>query len=343
MAPPPPTPDDPAGSASDPAGSTEQVESVGEAEQVESVEPVESVGEAEQAEPVEQAHPAGQPDPAEPGTAPVHGSPGQAQPGAASVRVEDSHDAAEDPVLSAALERRHTLLRRLSLVLFVAAGLLVLVAVLGALLGGRHHRSSGATPVDQTGAGAAAGPAGGSSVGPGAGSGGGKGAGTGSVDPHGSVADFPGSVLTSGPFAGFGEVAATLEASGGTAEHPCLLAATDEQHRERGLMQVTDPSLAGHAGMVFGYPAAQQEPFWMRNTPMPLSIAFYGADGRFVSSTDMAPCGDSVQCPNYFAAGPYTLAVEVPQGQLATRGFGPGSTLRLDGTCPAAADRAAAP
>jgi uncharacterized membrane protein (UPF0127 family) len=104
-------------------------------------------------------------------------------------------------------------------------------------------------------------------------------------------------------------------------------------------MTVTDPALDGHAGMVFVFPAAQQEPFWMRNTPMPLSIAFYGADGRYVSSADMAPCADSPDCPNYAAAGPYTMAVEVPRGQLAVRGFGPGSALHLTGACDAGTAR----
>jgi uncharacterized membrane protein (UPF0127 family) len=228
-------------------------------------------------------------------------------------------------------ENRRRLLHRLSVALFAAAGVLAVVAVLGVVLGGRH-RSKGSTPVEQTGAGAAAGPAGGSSV-----------TSSDSVDPHGTATDFGGTLLASGPFAGFGEVAATVRSSSGDVTEPCLLAAIDESHRQRGLMTVTDPALDGHEGMVFVYPAAQQEPFWMSNTPMPLSIAFYGADGHFVSSTDMAPCADSPDCRNYFAGGPYSMAVEVPQGQLAARGFGPGSVLRLAGACDAAAELGSAP
>lgn len=247
---------------------------------------------------------------------------------------EASDPAAFDPAgdsLAGALERRRrTLLHRLSVALFVAAAVIVVVVVLGAVFTGRH-RNKVSTLSDQAAAGAAAGPAGGSSV-----------AG-GSVDPAGPVTAFDGTVLPDGPFRGFGEVAATVEGAGDTAEHPCLLAATDEVHRERGLMHVTDPSLAGHAGMVFDFPVAQQEPFWMRNTPMPLSIAFYGADGRFVSSTDMAPCGDSPQCPNFLATGPYTMAVEVPQGQLRARGFVAGSSLQLGGACQSVTDPSSRP
>ena len=55
-----------------------------------------------------------------------------------------------------------------------------------------------------------------------------------------------------------------------------------------GLMTVTDPGLAGHDGMVFVYPEDSTGGYWMRNTPMPLSIVFVDAGGRIVSTTDMA-------------------------------------------------------
>ena len=53
-------------------------------------------------------------------------------------------------------------------------------------------------------------------------------------------------------------------------------------------MQVTD--LAGKAGMLFAFDVDTQEQFWMFQTVMPLSIAFFDSTGEFVSSTDMAPC-----------------------------------------------------
>lgn len=110
----------------------------------------------------------------------------------------------------------------------------------------------------------------------------------------------------------------------------CLLLASTEPQRQRGLMQVTDESLGGYDGMLFRYDSDVQEQYWMRNTPMPLSIAWISASGQMVATADMAPCEDSDQCPNYPAAGPpppYRYAVEVPQGRLAALGLVEGSTM----------------
>ena len=41
----------------------------------------------------------------------------------------------------------------------------------------------------------------------------------------------------------------------------------------------------------------------------------------------MTPCDDSDQCPTYPAAGPYRIAIEVPQGGLPRLGIGPGATV----------------
>ncbi len=132
---------------------------------------------------------------------------------------------------------------------------------------------------------------------------------------------------------GFGEVAVRIEADGrpfSPAELCALLAATERQ-RSRGLMQVTD--LEGYVGMVFRFSGDSRSAFYMRNTPMPLSIAFFAADGTFVSSADMAPCPDQPDCPTYGAEGPYRFALEVPKGRLAELGVGPGSRLVLSGAC----------
>jgi uncharacterized membrane protein (UPF0127 family) len=78
-----------------------------------------------------------------------------------------------------------------------------------------------------------------------------------------------------------------------------------------------------------------QSSFYMRNTPMPLSIAWFDAAGEYVSTTDMAPCDDVDNCPLYPAEGPYRFALEVPQGELATLGVQEGSVLRVGGDCAA--------
>jgi uncharacterized protein len=109
----------------------------------------------------------------------------------------------------------------------------------------------------------------------------------------------------------------------------CLWVAETALQRQRGLMGVTDLGVAD--GMAFVYDAPTNGQFWMRDTPLPLSIAFFADDGRFVSAEDMEPCltGPSDDCARYSAARPYVAAVEVPQGGLADLGIAPGSRLEL--------------
>ncbi len=134
---------------------------------------------------------------------------------------------------------------------------------------------------------------------------------------------------------GFDEVAATITAADGTTCEVCLMAATDEAQRARGLMEVTDRDLGGHDGMLFQFDGETQGGFWMRNTPLPLSVAYFDGDGAFVSMTDMVPCSDSSTCPSYASEGPYTSALEVPAGRLDELGVGEGSTIEVTATtCP---------
>lgn len=141
------------------------------------------------------------------------------------------------------------------------------------------------------------------------------------------------------PLAGFGQVAATITAADGTTCDVCLLAAETEEQRARGLMEVTDPELGGYDGMVFVYGAPSGGAFWMRNTPLPLSIAYFDQGGALVSTVDMEPCEDSPDCRSYPADGSFTYALEVPQGQLDDIGVvgDPGEvTIELTGRdCPA--------
>jgi hypothetical protein len=128
------------------------------------------------------------------------------------------------------------------------------------------------------------------------------------------------------PLEGFGETHVTVKTPTTTLAWCMLLAVTQAQHN-RGLMQVTDPTLGGYDGMLFRFDGETNTTFYMRNTPMPLSIAFIGADGSVVSTTDMAPCEDRDGCPLYHADGPYHIAIEVPQGQLGRLGIQPGAQV----------------
>jgi uncharacterized protein len=135
---------------------------------------------------------------------------------------------------------------------------------------------------------------------------------------------------------GFDQTAAEVTLADGTVCELCLWVADTPAERSRGLMGVTD--LGGADGMVFVYDAPTQGQFWMRNTVMPLSIGFFAADGSFVSSTDMQPCleGPDSACARYGATGEYTAAIEMPLGDLAELGIGPGTRFeRLATPCAA--------
>ena len=134
------------------------------------------------------------------------------------------------------------------------------------------------------------------------------------------------------PFGDFSEVAIAVErADGQGLLASCLLAALDDAQRARGLMEVTD--LQGYDGMAFVYQEDVTNGFYMRNTPMPLSIAWIDAAGGLVSTVDMAPCEDREGCPTYPPGGPYRMAIEVPQGRLADLGITPGAKVTVAGAC----------
>lgn len=141
------------------------------------------------------------------------------------------------------------------------------------------------------------------------------------------------------PLAGFGERQIRVVGGGGGGRAFCVLVAETVAQRSRGLMTVTDPGLGGYDGMIFLFPEPTTGGFWMRNTPMPLSIAYLDGDGSIVSALDMEPCADRDDCPSYAAAGPFSVALEVPQGRLADLGLvGDSARVQLGGACSAAED-----
>jgi uncharacterized membrane protein (UPF0127 family) len=127
---------------------------------------------------------------------------------------------------------------------------------------------------------------------------------------------------------GTGDAAGTatyrLLPAGGAATTVRLEVAADPAARARGLMgrERVPPG----TGMVFLYPADVREAFWMKDTLVPLSIAFVAADGRVVSVAEMTPCR-SDPCPTYAPAGPYRFAVELAAGAFPAAGVGPGDRV----------------
>jgi uncharacterized membrane protein (UPF0127 family) len=128
---------------------------------------------------------------------------------------------------------------------------------------------------------------------------------------------------------GFGEIA--YRVVGSEAGQRCALLAETSEQLATGLMGRTN--LGGYDGMLFVFPEDTTGSFYMKNTRLPLSIAWFDAAGRFVSSTDMEPCLDRADCPLYSATGPYRYALEVPKGGLVPLGIGPGSAISVGGPC----------
>jgi uncharacterized membrane protein (UPF0127 family) len=129
----------------------------------------------------------------------------------------------------------------------------------------------------------------------------------------------------------FGEVAIAVTGPDGEVAGWCVLLAAAGEQRQRGLMEVTD--LGGYAGMLFVWNSDVSSSFYMRNTPTPLSIGWFDADGALVSTADMDPCADVEGCPTYPSGGHYRFALEVPQGSLDDVGVVDSSSLAVGGSC----------
>ena len=93
--------------------------------------------------------------------------------------------------------------------------------------------------------------------------------------------------------------------------------------RETGLMGRS--ALAPNAGMLFVFGQDQPLSFWMKNTLIPLSIAFMDSQGRIVDIQDMQPLD---QTPHDSAA-PAKYALEVNQGFFAAQGIQVGDQALL--------------
>ncbi len=89
--------------------------------------------------------------------------------------------------------------------------------------------------------------------------------------------------------------------------------ARTRSERQRGLMYRR--SLPAKAGMVFAYPSAVRGGFWMKNTLIPLDIAFYDARGKILRILTMQPCRAD-PCRIYEPNVSYRAALEVNAGSF---------------------------
>jgi uncharacterized membrane protein (UPF0127 family) len=95
----------------------------------------------------------------------------------------------------------------------------------------------------------------------------------------------------------------------------------DHETRARGLMH--RKSLPGNAGMLFIFDDHGIHCMWMKNTLIPLSVAFIDDRGAIVNIADMEPHSEASHC----AARPVKYALEMNRGWFAARGIGPGARL----------------
>jgi uncharacterized protein len=124
-----------------------------------------------------------------------------------------------------------------------------------------------------------------------------------------------------------GRQTVTIETSGGEDVEVRVEIADDTEEMERGLMGRT--ALAEDAGMLFVFPNERELSFWMRDTLIPLSVAYMDSEGRIVDIQDMKPLDD--QPPHYVSAEPARYALEVNRGFFDERGVEVGDRAELPG------------
>lgn len=97
--------------------------------------------------------------------------------------------------------------------------------------------------------------------------------------------------------------------------------------RAVGLMGRTD--LADGTGMAFLFDRPEAVRFWMKDTLIPLSIAFWDASGTIVAILDMEPC-TSEPCPTYGPGVPVIGALEVAAGAFTDAAVAVGDRVVLN-------------
>ena len=111
-----------------------------------------------------------------------------------------------------------------------------------------------------------------------------------------------------------------IELSAGMYHIEAEVAATQDQ-RMVGLMQRRE--MPPQHGMLFVFPQDQTHCMWMRNTLLPLSVAFLDRDGKIINVEDMQPQSDENHCAKYYAR----YALEMNLGWFKSRGLTRGSSI----------------
>ena len=92
--------------------------------------------------------------------------------------------------------------------------------------------------------------------------------------------------------------------------------------RGRGLM--FRETLGPNQGMLFVFSQAERHCMWMKNTPLPLSVAFIDEHGEVVSISEMLPHTENSHC----AARPATFALEMNKAWFSSKGIRAGAKIQ---------------
>ena len=93
------------------------------------------------------------------------------------------------------------------------------------------------------------------------------------------------------------------------------------ERRATGLMRRAE--MPQQHGMLFVFPQEQQHCMWMKNTMLPLSVAFLDRTGKIINVEDMQPKTENNHC----AAGDARYALEMNLGWFKTRGLSRGTHI----------------
>lgn len=104
--------------------------------------------------------------------------------------------------------------------------------------------------------------------------------------------------------------------------------ANTEESMRKGLM--FRDRLAEDSGMIFVYAQPGIQAMWMKNTRIPLSVAFADADGRILNIEDMEPLTEK----SHSSKGSAAYALEMNRGWFSRRGIGKGDRIEGLGRLP---------
>jgi uncharacterized protein len=123
----------------------------------------------------------------------------------------------------------------------------------------------------------------------------------------------------------FAQGAVEIETDAGVVSFAVELARTEEERR-RGLMFREE--LADDAGMLLVYEEPTTVGIWMKDTLLPLDVAFFDAGGRIVEIVELSPC-EADPCPVYRPELAYVGALEVNAGTLRRLGVAIGDRVSV--------------